>query len=410
MRTTSSIPSGDTEAEPNVPSVPARAAGGALPALGVGVVATILILISSGLRATPYNNYVLLADAFLHGRVWIDWPGPSIDALHLGGRYYVIEAPFPALLVLPLVAAFGTHASQTVVAAILGGVAVGGAWEVATRLGVGANTRLVLVAFFMVGTDLWWCSMYGDVWFIAHSSAVCFTMLALVEVLGKRRGWIVGLCLACAVESRFNVVVALPAFAYLVARARDGAGARRQIAGFCAVLVPFVVGWIVYNELRWGVPYDIGYTTWYHQDELGDPTGSPFKLKYAPFELWSFFVAPPRFGAGYPWLLAPNAGIALTWTSPALLIAFLARQPRYLVVTMWLLIAAIWLPEILYYANGASQFGMRHALDFEPFVFVLMVLGLRRRIPLWAGALLGYSMVFGFWGLWFWRNFFRPNY
>jgi hypothetical protein len=405
----SHIASWDSEAPRSVPLQP-RSLLTRYASVTAGVLATLMILISTGLRSTPYNNYVLLADALLHGRLWIDWPGPVIDALAFHGRYYVIEAPLPALLLLPAVWLFGTHANETLLSVLLGGVAVGAAWEVATRLGASGNTRLLLVAFFMVGTDLWWCAMYGDVWFIAHASAVCFTMLALVELLGKRRGWVVALLTACAVYSRFNLVLALPFYMVLLARGRPRGDAMRALAAFCAVLVPFVALWVAYNEARWGLPYDVGYTLWYHSDDIGDPTGPPFKLKYVPMELQSYFVALPDLRSMFPWIAAPVGGIALTWTSPALLLALLARGPRYLVASMWALIVVLWVPLVLYYANGAAQFGMRHALDFEPFAFVLMTLGVRRRLPAWGAALLVYSILFGFWGLWYWRHVFRPTY
>ncbi len=333
--------------------------------LVVGAIATVLIVISTGLRSTPYNNYALLADALLHGHVWIDWPGPAIDALKYHDRYYVIEAPAPALFLVPAAFFFGANANQTLLAALLGGISVGAAWEVATRLGLIGNARLVLVGFFLVGTDVWWCAMYGDVWFVAHSSAVCFTMLALAELMGKRRGWLVALLGALAAESRFNFVLALPVYAYLSARARGPVDLRRSLTGFCAVLIPFVVAWVGYNELRWGTPYDLGYTTWYHQDDVGDATGLPFKFKYFPDQLWSFFIQTPYLMNEYPWLRASNSGIALTWTSPALVLALFARRPRWLVFGMWAATLLLAGPLFIYYVNGASQLGMRHALDFE---------------------------------------------
>jgi hypothetical protein len=72
------------------------------------VVAFVLTLVLSHLRSTPYNNFILLADALLHGHVWINWPGEYIDALGYHGQHYVIEGPVPALLALPLVAVWGT--------------------------------------------------------------------------------------------------------------------------------------------------------------------------------------------------------------------------------------------------------------------------------------------------------------
>ncbi len=379
-----------------------------------GAIATILIVISTGLRATPYNNYALLADAIVHGHLWINWSGPAIDALLYHDRYYVIEAPLPAVFLIPAAFFFGANANQTLLAALLGGISVGAAWEVATRLGLTGNARLLLTGFFMVGTNVWWCAMYGNVWFVAHSSAVCFTMLALVELLGKRRGWLVALFGAFALESRFDMVLALPVYAYLLLRDRDPAEMRRSALAFAGTLVPFAIAWVMYNELRWGTPQDIGYTTWYHQDNVGDPTGPPFKFKYLPYQLWSFFIQGPVFIGRYPWVGSTVSGIALTWTSPALVISLFARQPRALVIAMWCAVLLILGPLLIYYVNGATQFGMRHALDFEPFLFVLMAIALRDRedavFRVISTILLWYSTIVGFWGLWLWRTFFRPTY
>jgi hypothetical protein len=74
-------------------------------------IATLLGL--SQFDSTVYNNDVLLAAAFLKGRVWIDWPGGWIDALAYHGKHYVIEGPVPALLLVPVVAVFGVATNQT---------------------------------------------------------------------------------------------------------------------------------------------------------------------------------------------------------------------------------------------------------------------------------------------------------
>ncbi|GAC1311653.1 MAG: hypothetical protein NVSMB21_21380 [Vulcanimicrobiaceae bacterium] len=387
-----------------------------------GFVATLAIFVASGFRATPYNNFVLLADAFRHGRVWIDWPGPYIDALAYAGRHYVIEAPMPAILLLPAVALRGTAVSQTALAAILGGVATFAAYDVARRLGVARRASAFLCAFLLLGTDLFWCAIFGDVWFVAHVASVAFVMLALRELVGRRRGWLVAIFVGCAVESRFALVLALPVFAALLwsgtglATASDasatGAGATaraRRLASYALALVPFVVAYVAYNFARWGVPYDIGYTAWYHADAAGSPVGSPFQLRYLGYELQSFFVQFPERRAAYPYLVPSLAGVALTWTSPGLALAFFARGPRRLVGAMWLATALVAAPNFIYYVNGYAQFGMRHALDFEPFLFVLVALAVRRGFAPLGVALCTYSMLVGAWGCWFWRAFVRTS-
>jgi hypothetical protein len=377
-----------------------------------GLVALFAILVADGFRATPYNNFVLLAEAFAHGRVWIDWPGPYIDALPFHGRYYVIEAPLPAVLLLPFVLLRGTAVNQAWLAAALGGVATFAGWGICVRLGTSLRARIALCGFLLLGTDLFWCATFGDVWFIAHVASVAATLLALRELFGRRRGWLVALFGACAVESRFSLVLALPVYAALLAfgmgTAREPRAVRaRSLVAFVLVLVPFVVLWITYNEARWHVPYDLGYTAWYHQDSAGSPFGSPFQLRYFGYQVESFFVQAPEIGPIVPYVVPSLAGVALTWTSPALLIALLARGPWRITLAMWVATLLTAFPNFIYYVDGYAQFGMRHALDFEPFLFVLMALALRRPLALAWRALcavaIGYSMLVGGWGVWFWR-------
>jgi hypothetical protein len=380
------------------------------PAYVAGLVAFVVTALFSHLRATPYNNYVLLAQAFLQSHTWINWPGAYIDALpYQDGHYYIIEAPLPAILLMPFVAIFGASTNQTMLSIVLAAVAIGAAWELGERFGLSVKSNVWICAFLLAGTDLLWCAMLGDVWFIAHVSAVCFTMLALAELAGKRRGWLVALWAACAVESRFSMILALPVyFVMLASSANAEAPARRQaLASFVAMLVPIGVLWLLYNHARWGTWNDIGYTAWYHQDQVGMPTGSPFRFMYLPYQLSSFFVQTPTQLPGFPWLRPEYSGVALTWTSPALILGFFARSPLRWVIALWVAALLAAAPNFLYYVNGFAQFGMRHALDFEPFLVALMMLAVRDRFPRWGYVLVAYSIAVGFWGCWYWLTFVR---
>lgn len=384
----------------------------------VGAAAFVITLLLSHFRSTPYNNYVLFADALLHGRLWIDWPGPYIDAVLWNGHRYIVNDPLPGILLLPYVAIAGLAANQTLLAVVLCGVAVGAAYELCVRMECDETVALWLCAFYLAGTDLLWCSMLGDVWFIAQSSAVACMTLALVELAGKNRTWLVMTLYAGAVASRFTVVMAVPLVVYLSACGglkTDGVLRlaqtqwRRALAQSAAVLIPAVLLWMGYNLARWGVPWDSGHTVFFHQDAIGSQSGSPFALSHVPYQLWSFFVQYPDFSNAWPWIRPAYSGVALTWTAPALVLAFLARRPRGLVVALW---GATFLaagPSLLYYVNGFAQYGMRHALDFIPFVFVLMILGVRQRLPAWGSALIAYSCVAGFYGVWYWNAVVRPG-
>lgn len=380
--------------------------------LGFAALVAIALLVSSHGRSTPYNNDVLLADAIRHGHLWIDRHDTIIDSLAYRGRNWVIEGPVPALLLVPVVAVFG-DANQTAEALILCAVALLAAAALLRRLGLSDRRAVVLLAFLFAGTDLWWCSMLGDVWFIAHTAAVAFTFLALAEAFGRRRGWLVALWAILAIGSRFSLILALPLLFALVARGPEGRRAR--LTGFGAVLAAGAALWIARDVVQYGTWRDLGYTLFYLQDPWGQPSGSPFQIAYLPYQLWSFFMQPPlvaeyRQLAQWPIFRCDTHGIALTWTSPALALAFLAPRRR-LTALLWLTVALVAAPAFLYYLNGWVQFGMRHALDFEPFLLVLMALGIRDRaqFPRWGLALIAWSVLVGIWGIWYWDTFVRTG-
>jgi hypothetical protein len=360
-------------------------------------------------HATPYDNYVILARALLHGHVWVTPPGSWIDALPYNGRAYIIEGPLPAILLLPAVALWGAGTNQTILSWLLTAVATAAGWELARRLGVPVWSRVALTAFLLLGTDLFFCGVFGDVWYLAHVSAVCFTLLALVELRGRRRGWLVMLCAACAAFSRFSLATAIPVYVYLLLREASAEERRARLNGALAICGVAALLWLSYNRARWGVWYDIGYAAWYHQDQAGQPTGSPFRLAYLPMQLYSFFVMPPLLVRGWPYVVPTQWGLALPFTSPALVLAFFARRPVWLVAALWVAAALTAAPNFLYYVNGFTQFGMRHALDFEPFLFALMCLAAKDGLRWWGWALCLYSSVAGVWGVWSWLSFYRTG-
>jgi len=402
-------------------AVAARRVPGALVA---ALVAFVVILTSSHLRSTHQNNYVRVAYAWLHGRMWIDWPGRWMDAVQyppVTGHYYGVDGPVPAIFMVPLVAIWGNAANQTLVAIVFAAVIIGLGWLVAERLGVKDVTTLTFLALFLAaGTDLWWCAMLGDVWFLAHLCAMCFVFGAMLELSGKGRGWVVGLCAVLAAGARFPEVAAFPLFGWaLWTGAFGGTVPTREervirLRSFAIVLVSAAVAFVGYDELMWGTLLDVGHTVYYHADGWGAPTGSPFQLGYVPYQIYSFFFRAPILvewlqKAQWPYVKPDPTGIALTFTSPALVLAFFAKTPRPLVVALWITTGLVAAPEFLYYLNGWVQFGMRHALDFMPYLFALMAIGVRERLPRWGVALIIYSALVGAWGVWYWNSFFRTG-
>ena len=84
--------------------------GRAMNALMVGLLGAIVALLVAHDRVTPYDNYVLFADALRHGQLYLrESPGLSIDAVLFEGKRYIVNDPVPGVLILPLVALVGTR-------------------------------------------------------------------------------------------------------------------------------------------------------------------------------------------------------------------------------------------------------------------------------------------------------------
>lgn len=370
-------------------------------ALAVFIIAFLLYWISTGFMHAYYDNFVRLAYAFTHGRLWIDWPGPAIEALEFNGHRYVIEGPVPALLCIPFVLIFGLDANQALVCAIAAAIGVCATWVMLGRMRVSRDVQIWTTVFLGFGTVYWWCAAFGSLWMYAHIAGAMFALLALAEWYGRRRPWLLGVLFACLALSRFPMALAGIPFAIWLALETPKQERLRAFAQVAYGALPFFVLFMAYNYGRWHTFNDIGYTMWFHQDEVGSKTGSPFQLQFLPGNLYSFFLLPPDFTQFPPYLKLTGAGVALTFTSPALALAFFAPARNREAWFLWsaALLAAI--PSLLYYVNGFEQFGMRHSMDFAPFLIPLVARGLERAKFVFSYALIAWSVLANAFGVWY---------
>ena len=116
------------------PAIPATAVG-----LLVAVGAFLVFWMANQGFDAGRGDFFYLADAFLHGRTWIESPlGPN-DVILIDGRTYVPFAPFPAIVLAPLVALVGPVTADQLesgVNAFLAATVVFLAWWAAGRIGV----------------------------------------------------------------------------------------------------------------------------------------------------------------------------------------------------------------------------------------------------------------------------------
>jgi hypothetical protein len=225
------------------------------------------------------------------------------------------------------------------------------------------------------------------VWHTGQIIATILTLVCLIELWGRRRGWLVGLFAGAAFLTRAPLAFAIPFYALMLDAAPAirpaevvggyiGSVARsvrwRQWAGLALGVLPAIVFFFAYNQVRFGSPLESGYGLATLPDWLEQRRAQGmFALVHLPMNLDLFLFHLPGPISEFPFFKPDGMGLSVLLTSPGLLFASRAdwRRPR----AWWLLGAAILvlIPTLLYYGGGWLQYGYRYFLDSVPFVIAL---------------------------------------
>jgi len=332
------------------------------------------------------GDFFYLAEAFLNGRTWLDFqPGPN-DVIIDGDRFFVPFAPFPAIAFMPLVLFTGGQTAdifESGINAVLAACSVGMGWWLLGRIGVERLwDRVWLVALLGFSTQILWITTRGGVWHTGHLVATLLTLGCLIELWGRRRAWLIGLMAGAAFLTRAPLAFAVPFYALmLVDQSALAASWRipplrelpwRSWTLLAAGVLPSIVGFFWYNQLRFGTPLESGYALatlpeWLEeQRQLG-----LFSLAHLPMNLDYLFVHLPTPIGEFPFFRPDGLGMSVFLTSPGLLFAVRADWRR---ACPWLLFGAavlVLIPTLLYYGGGWLQYGYRYFLDSIPFIWAI---------------------------------------
>lgn len=341
------------------------------------------------------NSFALLADAFLKGR--FDFTGCyDNECVVRLGKTYLIQPPFPALLVTPLVAVYGVHFHGFILtAAVLVALTLLVWWRILAKIGTPPATIFwVLIALF-AATPLVYTTIRSDgVWLFAHVVAVLMTTLAIHEALAARLVT-AGLALGAAFLSRQLSLALLP-FILAISLSHDARiflpSRETLVKGLklgLAFALPFAF-YIFYNWQRFGVPLETGHTILQQQSPNStDLTMVTLRLRdigvfstaYIPFNAFYMFLQGFHAEFAEPLLtkltgLDPS-GSSFLAASPFLLFLFLTPRDRtvfWAAVSIMPIIAFL----LVYHSNGFKQYNAhRYVLDFMPVLMIFVARAVR---------------------------------
>jgi hypothetical protein len=385
-------------------------------ALGVYALTTLVYLVFCRAELlgahTPFNHFALQAEAWLAGRVDLPAGAPayagSNDFAVFEGRTYVVFPAFPALILLPFVAALGgaRHVPDGLVFVLIAGLSPAIlllALERLRELGrsalsLGEHTALALS--FAFGSVFFFTAVEGSVWYAAHVVSAVLASLYLWSSLGAARPLVSGVALALAFATRAPLIFAFPLFVVEAFRAAAPADAacvferprafarsldRRKLSASLAwFALPLVITLgivLAHNHARFGDPFEFGYRY----------LAIRWQARIERWGLFDYHYLARNLGvvlSGLPFVPGSNGsafqinhhGLALWLTTPLYLGLFRLkgrlRAHGGLIATAVL----VALPSLFYQNTGWIQFGYRFSNDYAPFLFALLaVAGLRLR-------------------------------
>lgn len=390
---------------------------------------------------SPNNHFVYLADSFLHGTLEMrvdpphgnDWATLEVIRTASGDEYrgvwwdrrqsefmatdgafyrfmpgelrgaeydrvsYVSFPPMPAVLMLPFVAIWGMRFNDVLFTLLFAAANVPLAFVLLrhlaergyTRLSTSANVWLALLLGF--GTAHGWCAPIGEVWFTALIIGVTFTLLYMRLAVDAAHPFLAGLALGCAFATRtpllYSVVFFAIFFLFPGGRLRRDWGMRFWRDGLVFGSAPLVIGLalVAMNLARFDDPGEFGhrFLSFGQIDRIKEY--GLFNVHFLSRNLSALLALVPKFQPSEPWVIVSNHGLAIWFTTPALLWLLAPRyessaQPRLLLRATVATILVIAIPHLFYQNTGWVQFGYRFSCDYIAYLTVLLALASRDRV------------------------------
>lgn len=341
---------------------------------------------------TAYFNY--LAEAFLNGKLsLINIPPSTLDLVYFQNHYYLYWSPFPAIILIPFIAIFGTDFSDVIFNILIASVNVGLVAQllrVASRLGiihVSKELRALLVVFFTVGTVHFPLAPIGKAWMtsqLVSFSCVAFTYIASMSLSGKKAWFLTGVGLSCAMLTRNHLVfTGIFPIIYLIYRDRNLARLKLAKNLFISIM-PLLMALLflfAYNFARFGNPIENGIqyhlmSNFFREDY---ERYGMFNIHYVPINLYFQYIFYP-----FPWRNESAIGGSLFLMSPlffGIFISIFNAQKKWV---FWALLGSILIttiPILLLMGTGFYQYGPRYTLDFTVPLLLLTAIGVEKWKP-----------------------------
>ncbi|MBX7054244.1 MAG: hypothetical protein K1X36_04740 [Pyrinomonadaceae bacterium] len=409
-----------------------------LIALAVGI-----IYYSSNPKPQSYYDYTFrVAGQILVGKAGFSEPRPSWlnEFVPFEGFYYSVFPLGAVISMLPaaLLKNFGliSESPGSVIASIHAAVICFLLLKIASHYDVSVNGQVLLTLTILFGTFMWTNLTFAGAWQLALGFAMIGQLGAIYFTVFDRRPLLAGLFFALAFGNRTENLLTAPIFFYLMVRDEFAFGTFADYESGCAGKAPGAETFLAFSRPAWGrlvlfclVPFILGTATlWYNYARFHSFTDfgyaripgvlqepwydhGIFSTYYISRQAWEMLFKMWNVRSTFPFLVPDGFSSSIMFSSPFLLLVFrFGSRDRWLKYASW---AAVFVLTFLLWIHGNSggwQFGYRYAMILLPWVFVIMLESMPKKVSLGEWLLFVISILMNLYATWLfhWTEYVKP--
>lgn len=349
---------------------------------------------------TPAKSYWhLLADAFFRGELFLADPDTTHDLTFYNGHWFVPNPPLPAIIMMPLIKIFGLWTfNTTLFSTWVGAINTGLIFLIfrkASQKGLIPDNRsgiLWLTVVFAIGTNHWWLSILGQMWFVSQVLTVTFCELAVLSVLSEKSPFLTGSMLGLAILARPNIFAVYPfllGIYYFIQKGKQKIQRLQLFRWTFSSAVPIVISvflLLYYNFLRFNNWFDFGYVTIHGASWIVSAVKEygMFHPHFLKTNLSVMLFRIPQISINSTGIdFNPGImGYSIFFMTPPLIFIFRNLRKNWWNVGAWISILVSLSLLLMYHNTGAEQIGYRYMMDFILPLFFLMAQGIGKKTPL----------------------------
>lgn len=262
-------------------------------------------------------------------------------------------------------------------------------FRIAKKLSDNFTNSIIISFAILFSTAYLGIALTPWAWYYAQVVGFSLILLALESYFFNRSWIIVGTFIALAYATRVSLIFAAIFFVFNLLYSE--LPKRIKYKRLVMLITPIIISMILlgfYNYARFGNPLETGYSIAYLEGPVtANRAVGVWSLSHFPRNLYSMFLKMPDpiFSPGteimqFPYLRIDGSGLSILFTSSIFIWILFSNWKELKVRFAGITVLAIIFAICGSFTNGSWQYGSRYAIDYYPFLFIIIIYSFKKDV------------------------------